>query len=496
MPKPSSEPENPWRPPSASKVYHAGTLVYTKAALAVLLCWLLWGDFCYTLMEAVTGPIMQLRFQSLHASNTEVGLIIGTIPGLVYSFLNPIISFRSDRFRSPMGRRIPFILVSLPFLVLGLVGLGYGDRIAFWLHDHLPFLRAVPANQFAIMVLGALLVGFTFFNTFVTSTFWYLFNDVVPEHLLARFMAWFRTVSTLSAALYSFFIFPHSATHSKEIFLGAALLYLLGFGLMCYNVKEGEYPPPPPYIDGQTGPVAAIKTYAAETHAFPHYWYLWLNTFIGGIGASTVLFSLYFMESIGLNLQQIGIKDGTNMVIVSVLTLGAGWLADRFHPIRVCIAGATMSLLLVTPANMVWIFWHPAPKVAFLVVMTIVICLSAPATSLLGMWDPPMLMRLFPRSQYGQFCSINGVWRMMGGLCGGLLTGGYLDILARYVGKERAYSFLPCWSICFSIPSYVLLHKLYRSWKKHGGDDAYVAPTLEAISIGTALVPPVQEVSL
>ena len=35
-------------------VYRVGTLSYTKPKLFILFCWLLWGDFCYMLME--TGP--------------------------------------------------------------------------------------------------------------------------------------------------------------------------------------------------------------------------------------------------------------------------------------------------------------------------------------------------------------------------------------------------------------------------------------------------------
>jgi hypothetical protein len=34
--------------------------------------------------------------------------------------------------------------------------------------------------------------------------------------------------------------FRYSATHSTAIFVGAALLYLVRFGLMCLNVKEGR----------------------------------------------------------------------------------------------------------------------------------------------------------------------------------------------------------------------------------------------------------------
>ena len=475
---------------STPGIYRAGTLTYTRPALAILFFWLLWGDFCYTVMEAVTGPIMQLKFKSLEASNTEMGLILGTLPAIVYSLLNPVISFKSDRFRSRWGRRIPFIVFSLPFLVILLVALGLGDRMGLWLFTHFGYLfKGLSANQFVILTLGVLLVGFTFFNTFVTSTFWYLFNDVVPELLLARFVSWFRTISTLSAALYSFFVFPYSGSHSTEIFISAALLYLVGFGLMCYHVREGTYPPPPPYVGGKTGPLAAIKTYGKETHAFSHYWYLWISTFISSIGMGANTFILFFYLAIGLSMAQIGIVDGCVSIAVGLLTLVAGWLADRYHPIRVVMAGSLVALVLMIPANMVWLFWHPAPAVAFWVVIVIRVGLAAPAQALLGMGDPPMLMRLFPRSHYGQFCSTNAVWRAIGGMIGGVLTGVYLDFVSHWVGRDQAYFYLPFWSLMFSLPTFILLTRLYLSWKRHGGDDAYVAPVLAHVGASSPLEP-------
>ena len=323
--------ESPNGPAEPSELHRTGTLVYTKAALTVLFFWLLWGDFCYMLMEAVTTPIMQLKFQALHASNFEMGTIIGTIPAIIYSILNPVISFRSDRYRGRLGRRIPFLLFSLPFVVTALAGLGFGSQIAFWLYGHIPFVRVISANQFAILMLGVLLVYFAFFNTFVNTTFWYLFNDVVPEHMMARFMSWFRTISMLTASLYNFFVFPYSGTHSTAIFVGAALLYLTGFGLMCTYIREGKYAPPPPYIGGKIGPMAAITTYAGETHAFPHYWYLWICTFVGGIGNGAASFGMFMSLAIGLSLLQIGAITGFVNLAVGVLMLGAGWLADRYR---------------------------------------------------------------------------------------------------------------------------------------------------------------------
>ncbi|HEX4123120.1 MAG TPA: MFS transporter [Tepidisphaeraceae bacterium] len=491
-------------PDDSAHLYHVGTLTYTKAALAVLFFWLIWGDVCYTLMESVTGPIMLLKFQALHASNTEMALLVSTIPTCVYSFFNPVISFRSDRFRSRFGRRIPFILLSLPFLVLGLIGLAFGDQLGFWIHARLHLSR-IPPNQLAMWTLGILLVTFTFFNTFVTTTFWYLFNDVVPEVLLARFMSWFRVFGTLSASLYTFFVFPYSGTHATAIFMGAALLYLVGFGLMCLNVREGQYPPPPPNTGGGTGPISIIRTFGKECHSNRIYWYLWLCTFIGSIGSGVALFDLYFKQAIGLSLFQISDINGTNLIVVSVLIVGAGWLADRYHPIRVVLLSQVLSWVLLTPATMIWIFWHPSPteqwtfrlsflhhlpyvhalsvlhiQKSFLISLVIYVGLTAPLNSLGAMWDPVLLMRTFPRSRLGQFCSINAVWRSVGGMLGGFLAGGYLDIVSHRVGKEHAYFYCPIWSVCFGIPAFIFFVKFYQAWKRHGGDD-YVAPLPVAV---------------
>ncbi len=517
--------QNPARAEGAPKLYHAGTLAYTKPALAILFFWLLWGDFCYTVMESVTNPIMQLKFKALEASNTEIGLILGTIPGIVYCTLNPIISFKSDRYRSRWGRRIPFILFSLPFIVMALMGLAYGDRLGFWLHAHIGILQKVSANHVAMLTLGVLLVTFIFFNTFVTTTFWYLFRDVVPEHLLARFMSWFRLLGLGSSALYLNFIFPYSDTHSTQIFIGAAVLYLGGFGLMILNVREGQYPPAPPYIGGQTGPVAAIMTYGKECHSHVHYWYFWALTFIGSIGGGAAVFNLFFLQRVGLDLFQIGRIQMTASIVTAVLVLGAGWLADRYHPIRVVIA-ATIMGLFVTPINLIWLFWHPSAgavwtwqahwlqsvplihiqhwhlhmthlgpliqiRQVYLVQFCITVGLAAPVAALSAMWDPVLLMRIFPQERLGQFCSTNAVWRSAGSILGATLAGAALDFVGRRVGVDRAYFYIPIWQLAFGIPAFILLLKMYRSWKRYGGDDTYVAPQLKESAGATIPANPV-----
>lgn len=41
--------------------FSVGTLVYSKAGLAALFMWLLWGDFCFTMIETVMPSIVPGR---------------------------------------------------------------------------------------------------------------------------------------------------------------------------------------------------------------------------------------------------------------------------------------------------------------------------------------------------------------------------------------------------------------------------------------------------
>lgn len=459
-----------------AQTYHAGSLTYTKRTLAILFFWLLWGDFCYVLMENVVPTLMPLKFKELGTSNTFIGLFMGSIPAVINSFCNPIISFKSDRYRSRWGRRIPFILFTLPFLVMCLVALGFGTHLAHLAKAHLGWLVAgMDANSIAIGIMGVAMALFAFFNTFVNSVFWYLFNDVVPEHLLARFMSWFRVVSTGAGALYNLLIFKHADTHTTEIFLGAGALYFIGFGAMCLAVKEGKYPPPPSNVDGKSGPVAAMKTYATECMGNSHYWCLFITHTALGMAACTNMFGLFFQQSLGLSLEQIGRLSFAGSVMGMITIPFSGWLADRFHPIRIVKIGMILHLCF-TPISSVWLFWHPSPQVAFLFSLAVNCCLWAPIGALVAVMDPPLLMRIFPRDRYGQFCSANSLCRSVGGIAGGFLVGVYYDVITRYWGKDIAFRLGFVWTALFYVFALFAITKLYKSWQRHGGDEAYVPP--------------------
>jgi MFS family permease len=289
------------------KMYYVGTLSYSKRSLIVLFAWMLWGDFCFTLMESVVGPILPLKLQSLNASNFVIALIMSTFPGILNVTICPWVSFRSDRHRSKWGRRIPFIIYTLPFLTLFLVLLGFSEQIATWVHV-IAFAKSgmFSVTAVTVFIIGLFMVGFQFFNMFVGSVYWYLFNDVVPDHLIGQFLGLFRVVGGLAGMLFNWFILQYARTHMTEIFVGAAVLYAVGFGMMCFRVKEGEYPPPPEYVEGRQGFFAGLKTFFVECFSLRFYWFMFGVETFWAMAGCVGIFSIFFIENIGLTLKQFG----------------------------------------------------------------------------------------------------------------------------------------------------------------------------------------------
>ncbi len=99
--------------------------------------------------------------------------------------------FISDSHRGPLGRRIPFILYTIPFLCVFLILIGRRLwPISGWLVQA-GFIQGRDGrgvDPHWRIRRGA----FQFFNMFVASVYYYLFNDVVPRQFLGRFLAAFR----------------------------------------------------------------------------------------------------------------------------------------------------------------------------------------------------------------------------------------------------------------------------------------------------------------
>ena len=445
------------------KIYHCGTLSYTKFGLVNLFIWMLWGDFCYTLMELLIPTLLPLLLKQHQASNLVIGLLVGSIPAFLDFFLCPIISTASDRTRSRWGRRIPYMLFTAPFVVLFLLLTGWSDSIGIFLH-RLSFGESGNPAITIIVLLAIFSVGFQLFNMFVGSVFYYIFADVVPKPFIGRFMALFRLIGTAAGVVFRYWILPLAdvPSYMPWIFTGVALVYLVGCATMCLLVKEGEYPPPPPVTTrGVKRMWDELAGYFRDCFSIPYYLILFtalaLNT---TSNTCRIMFNLLFAQhDLGLTAGDFGRITGTISLLMLALYIPLGWLVDKFHPLRIFIIGA----LLIIAANVFGYFWC-YDYISFYIVCFLVSC----TYMLQNSSELPLTVRLYPPEQYGQFCSAAVMVRSVMLIVANTGAGAFIDLFG--------YRALFIWDFAFTIFATVLLIIVFKMWKNYGGDSSYKAP--------------------
>ena len=336
----------------------------------------------------------------------------------------------------------------------------------------------------AVFTVGLLLGTFKVFDLFVNSTFWYLFNDVVPQAFMARFLSLMRVIGSGAAMLFNWFVYAHSLTYMRWIYLAAAAVYLLGFTLMCLMVKEGEYPPPEPMTRGEQGifrkTFGVIGKYARQCLCHRIYWYFFLQAMFFGMANAIGVFHVFLNLSLGITLAQLGVINTAIQFVQMVVAYPTGALADRFHPIRVMVC-MKFCLLLVVPLQFVWVFFHFTPRTAFYTLIALT-AVDLPVSLMYLAVGMPLKMRIFPRQQYGQYCSFDA-------MCGALMmigasaaAGGFMTLMRKVFaddiwGKDFCYRLIPAWRLPCLCISLIFLWLLYREWKRLGGTN-YVPPGL------------------
>jgi MFS family permease len=447
--------------PAAEKTWKVGTLTYSLGGLIRLSCWLLWGDFAWSVRDRAIPSVIQLLFSKFGASNFVVGLLFSSLPAALGLVIGPIVGYKSDRLRTRWGRRIPFLIVTTPFIVISVAGLAFCVQLGAVL-DHFLGVHSPGTKASALIVLGILWTLFELALTTAYGVFGALVNDVVPQKVLGRFFGMFRAVSLIAGIIFFFWLMGSAETYFMWIFLGVAAVYGFGFTLMCFNVKEGQYPPPP-HVDGKPGSAwTSIKTYFKD--GFGHTYYLWYfaSTILGGLAAGPFnLYSLFYARSLAVNMTDYGHCLALTYFCSLVLSYPLGMLADRFHPLRLTIVVLSAYALVMLYG---FYFVHDARLFDIVLVVHGVV-----SGTLFTSWAS-LSQRLLPRSKFAEIGSAGGIIGSLIGIVIAPSMGLFLDLHH----KEYRYTFFLGFFITVAaVASFLVLHAKFM---KLGGPKHYVAP--------------------
>ena len=441
--------------------WRVGTLAYTGVGLATLTFWLLWGDVAWSMRDRSVPSVMQLLFQKFGASNLVSSLLISTLPYGLILLISPIVSFRSDRYRSRWGRRIPFLAIHIPFVVLSMVAVAFSPSLGQFLHQILG--QYSPGLSTSTLIIIAMGWGVFELATVVANAVFYgLINDVVPSSLLGRFYGVFRAISLIASILFNYYVFGKAEQHFPLVFLGIGLVYGLSFTMMCLKVKEGDYPPPAQPKEGAGNFFVAARTYFRECFSKPYYLWVFASIalpWIAFIGVNH--FSVYFAKSLAMDMGFYGKCLALTYGCSLVLSYPLGMLADKFHPLRTSLV-TILLYALVTAAGA--IFSTKAEIFAVFFVLHGVLS---------GAWftsSASLPLRMFPKENFSQFYAALNMFIGLGIMTAGPIVGHLID----FTQKFYRLTFIASSSLAFlAVILGVIVHTKFM---KLGGPKGYTPP--------------------
>jgi MFS family permease len=190
-----------------------------------------------------------------------------------------------------------------------------------------------------------------------------------------------------------------------------------------------------------------------------------------------MVFQVFFAQSVGLNLTQLGQFMGTAGIVTAVLLFPCGVFSDRYHPVRTMRIAATM-LPFFSILPIVFVLTRVPPEWTFFI-WCVTCGATAPVMALYFASELPTYMQILPQERYGQFSSANAMVRSLSVMAGGVLGGGFLDLLKNLTpNPDDAFRLIPLWLAGFQALSAVAFWLLYREWKQRGGRDGYTPPAV------------------
>jgi len=292
--------------------------------------WITFGHFGTALSMTIVEPLMNLRLKAIGVSESSVGLLASANLWAV-SFLVMYFSWKSDHCTSRLGRRTPYVLLSLPFITVTLI--------------------LFPNFQSKWLLIG-LMVVYYFFNDMKASTYPLLSIDCVSREVLARVSGIVAIVISMAGFLSSRLGAQMADVNLKGVFVIAAIAMTTATLVALWRIKE-----PPIYhpAAGKFNLLAPIRVACQDKRI------LVLMVAIALLNAFPMIFTtwvwFYAKAKLGLTIGNTGVALSWGLLLRIAVSYPAGLLIDRLGSyVALCIEWVLMLALAlcsihVTNAN-------------------------------------------------------------------------------------------------------------------------------------------------
>jgi MFS family permease len=366
-------------------------------------------------------------------SSIVIGALIA-IEGVLALWLPLVVGRWSDRLRTPLGGRLPFLLAATPFAAVSLALMGFAGALA-------PMAIAVSVFYVAYFV--------------AYEPYRALYPDLLPDDIAARAQstqAVWRGAGTGVALVGGGLLI---AWGDAAPFVAGAILFAGAMALFAASAvprTRTDGGPPAPESDGlleEAGTIGAVLRGHPALRAFLAANALWEAS----LGALKTFVFLYV--AVGLDYSReatAGIIGGVALLVLPAAVV-SGWLADRHGRARVMSwALPFYGVGLLVPAF--------TQHVAILVPVMLVIGFGG---GLVMTLPYALLQPLMPPGHHGLLTGFYSLSRGIGTALGPLLAGIAIEVLDDPFASTRGYAAM--WLVCgatvlASVPAMTQLRRL------------------------------------
>jgi Na+/melibiose symporter-like transporter len=331
-----------------------------------------------------------------------------TLDNIVALLIQAPVGAWSDRLRTPLGRRLPFILVGAPIAALAFALVPLADRLPVFV-----------ASTMTVMVAMALW----------RVPFMALMPDLTPSPLRSRANGVLSLMQGLSGVLAA---------------LGGAALYdvdpaypfwFAGAVVVVAALLAGSFirePATPVRQAGRPGIWATLGTVARTPDRSLRRLLLAIFTWSLALNVLDTFFSLYAIDHLGLSAAGGARLFGQFGLVWILMSLPAGIAGSRFGRRRTVMAGlsvfsAALLGLYLAPAAVLTIPLGHAPAVGTLCVVSLALVAAAVGFALLFVQALPMMVDLTDATQSGTYTGLYYVAVTLAGVVGPSVLGWVIE---------------------------------------------------------------------
>lgn len=365
-----------------------------------------------------------------------------TLDNIAAFLIQPPIGALSDRLKTPIGRRMPFILIGAPIAA-----------IAFG------FIPVVSVLPLFVLCTSSLLISMALWRTPVVA----LMPDITPS----KFRSQANGVINFMGGIGSIIAFLVGATLYEKnpnypFWLGSALVIMSSLLVLLFIREPKEFE-----ISTEARPslFKALKDLFEEKEKSPlrilaaiFFWFIAYN-------AIEAFFTLYAVKHLNLPVGDASRLLGQLSLIFVIMALPSGYIGGRFGRRKtimtgVFIMGSAILSMYLLPTSTLTVFFAKLPLIGNFYSVSIVLMIAGFSWALININSLPMVVDMTDDVHIGTFTGLYYMSSTMAAIIGPNLNGWIVEL------SGNNYSLMMLFSPIFMALAFIMMAGVRRGEAK------------------------------